>query len=80
MKGPAKHLGLGISDPDPLGGTRRQADPGCPGCLKAELRQVYRAGRPTFMGGDRAVRFLINRMVSLPDESMTIFVDWQPPR
>ena len=25
-------------------------------------------------------RFLINRMVSLPDESMTIIVDWNPPR
>ena len=25
-------------------------------------------------------RFLINRMVSLPDESMTVIVDWNPPR
>ena len=25
-------------------------------------------------------RFLINRIVSLPDESMTVIVDWNPPR
>ena len=25
-------------------------------------------------------RFLINRLVSLPDESMTVIVDWNPPR
>ena len=25
-------------------------------------------------------RFLINRMVSLPDETMTVIVDWNPPR